>query len=379
MLDVWRRDGMDFNGYLMSGDTAVAQIQKGRIISLDENRMPLYLAANDDLETWLVNRAIDRHRTNSRILKKVLRLTDSSDLAAVLRVHGATITDNYWVKQDGENLTYGQVRFSEDSFAEVALTGSFSSYSRQYEKAQIAAGTPELTNIGSYEKCWKLKDGFWWLYKNGNPLERFSELFIAALGKELGFAMAEYFPDGQFVKTRDFTKGVYNFEPAEALVGDEEDYAYNYDRLTALEPSLGKEYLDILFLDALCFNMDRHTKNYGILRDRSTGEVLGMAPNFDNNIALISRGYDSKAIGSSGLLMDYFFELLEERNLSYSMPILNRDRLNELILETLPDEDIDRVYVLAMVEDRWSRMERRMEQRLQDAPTQNTSGSMRLL
>ena len=370
---------MDFNGYLMSGDTAVAQIQKGRIIPLDKSRMPLYLATNDDLETWLVNRAIDRHRTNSRILKKVLRLTDSSDLAAVLRVHGATITDNYWVKQDGEDLAYDQVRFSEDSFAEVALTGSFSSYSRQYEKAQIAAGSPELTNIGSYEKCWKLKDGFWWLYKNGNPLERFSELFIAALGKELGFAMAEYFPDGQFVKTRDFTKGVYNFEPAESLVGDEEDYTYNYDRLIALEPSLGKEYLDILFLDALCFNMDRHTKNYGILRDRSSGEVLGMAPNFDNNIALISRGYDSNAIGSSGLLMDYFFDLLEERNLSYSLPVLDRDKLNELIQKTLPDEDIDREYVLAMVEDRWTRMERRMEQRQQETPAQNTSGIMHLL
>ena len=55
--------------------------------------------------------------------------------------------------------------------------------------------------------------------------------------------------------------------------------------------SLGREYLDILFMDALCFNMDRHTKNYGILRDRDTGKVLRMAPNFDNNIALISRGY----------------------------------------------------------------------------------------
>lgn len=364
---------MDFNGYLMSGNTAVAQIQNGRIIPLDQSRMPLYLAANDDLETWLANRAIDRHRTNSRILKKILRLTDSSDLAAVMRVHGATITDNYWVKQDSEDLTYDQVRFSEDSFAEVALTGSFSSYSKQYKQEQIAAGSPELTNIGSYEKCWKLKDGSWWLYKNGNALERFSELLIAALGKELGFSMAEYFPDGQFVKTRDFTKGIYNFEPAESLVGDEEDYAYNYDRLTAIDLALGKEYLDILFLDALCFNMDRHTKNYGILRDRSTGKVLCMAPNFDNNIALISRGYDSNAIGSNGLLMDYFIDLLEEKGLSYPMPALDRSKLDELIQSTLPEETINREYVMTMIADRWSRMERRLEQLQQNAPVQNTA------
>ena len=82
---------MDFNGYLMSGEAAVAEIKRGRITPVDPARMPLYLAAHDDLDSWIEGRAIDRHRTNSRILKKVLRLTDSSDAAAVLRAHAATI------------------------------------------------------------------------------------------------------------------------------------------------------------------------------------------------------------------------------------------------------------------------------------------------
>ena len=77
--------------------------------------------------------------------------------------------------------------------------------------------------------------------------------------------MVEYWPDSGFVWSADFTEGIYNFEPASAIVGDEEDYAYDYDRLTALEPSLGVQYLDILYMDALCFNMDRHMENYGVL------------------------------------------------------------------------------------------------------------------
>lgn len=345
---------MVLNGTLMSGDIPVAEIRQGLVIPLDKTRMPLYLLDHDDILGWLEERAIDRHRTNSRILKKVLRLSDSSDLAAVLHSHGAAITDDYWFRGESEpDLTWRNVRFSADSFAEIALTGSFSSYSREFTPEELKTGTPELTNIGSYEKCWRIENGAWWLYKNENELERFSELFIAALGKALGFSMAEYRESGNYVKTRDFTEGRMNFEPASAIVGDNEDYVLNYERLTALKPSLSKEYLDILFMDALCFNMDRHTKNYGILRDRATGDVLCMAPNFDNNIALISRGYGSDPTRTSPLLIDEFLDLLKEKQLPYSAPTLNREELHRLAYAVLPSADIQRDYVVSMVESRW--------------------------
>lgn len=348
---------MDFDGYLMSGDLAVAEIRRGRIAPLDRARMPLYLAAHDDLDGWIDGRAIDRHRTNSRILKKVLRLTDSSDAAAVLRAHAATITDNYWLKSEAEpSLTYDAIRFSEDTFAEIALTGRFSSYSKEYSDEQIRRGSPELTNIGSYEKCWRIIDGSWWLYKSETARERFSELLISALGSRLGFSVAEYLPDGEFVKTRDFTEGCYNYEPASAIVGDEEDYAFNYDRLTTLEPSLGKQYLDILFMDALCYNVDRHTENYGILRERDTGRIVCMAPNFDNNIALISRGYGSDPSRTNTLFITMFEELLEQKGIPYQMPTLDESTLDELVRSTLPDEKIDRDYVIEMLRSRWQRL-----------------------
>ena len=37
--------------------------------------------------------------------------------------------------------------------------------------------------------------------------------------------------------------------------------------------------------------MDRYTENSGLLRDNDSGEIIKLAPNFDNDIALISRGY----------------------------------------------------------------------------------------
>ena len=96
------------------------------MIPLDKTRMPLFLAAGGQLEYWLVSRAIDHRRPNARILKKVLLLSDASDLAAVLRVHGAKVTDDYWVRAESESsLSWRDVAFSEDTFAEIALTGSF--------------------------------------------------------------------------------------------------------------------------------------------------------------------------------------------------------------------------------------------------------------
>ena len=269
-------------GWIMSGDIAVASFH-GRVVTpILPERCPLCFQNGGDLEAWLESRAIDRHRTNSRILKRILRLGDTSDLNTALHVHGATITDNYWVKTEDEaNLTWADVGFRENYFADLALSGRFSSIAKNYTSEELRTATPELTNIGSYEKCWRQQDGHWVMVKSGTPEEHFSEIFTATLGKHLGFDMAEYALDGAYVVSRDFTEGRLNFEPMANLVQDNEDYDFNYDVLQNLNPSLLKPYLDILFMDALVFNVDRHTQNYGLLRSRETGEILSMAPNFD--------------------------------------------------------------------------------------------------
>lgn len=43
---------MDYNGYLLSGDIPIAEIQGGKVIPLDRS-LPLYLAAGGSLEDWL--------------------------------------------------------------------------------------------------------------------------------------------------------------------------------------------------------------------------------------------------------------------------------------------------------------------------------------
>lgn len=249
---------MMINGWIMSGDIVAASIRDNIVLPLLPEHCPLCFQCGGDIVSWLKSRAIDRRRPNGRILKRILRLGDTSDLNTALHVHGATITDNYWVKTaDEANLTWADVGFRENYFADLALSGRFSSIAKNYTPKELRTATPELTNIGSYEKCWRQKSGHWIMVKSGTPEEHFSEIFTAALGKQLGFPMAEYTLDGAYVISTDFTDGRLNFEPMANLVQDNEDYDFNYDVLQNLNPSLLKPYLDILFMDALVFNVDQ--------------------------------------------------------------------------------------------------------------------------
>ncbi|MCL2212455.1 MAG: hypothetical protein FWB93_01290 [Oscillospiraceae bacterium] len=333
---------MPLNGEILSRDIVVATVENGVITSFDEDRLPMYLLRTMDVEGWLCSRAIDPHRTNSRLLKRALRIGSTDDLATVLRVHAATITDTYWFRSAGENLCYEDVKFKENQFASLALRGDPDSFNKNYSP------TPELTNIGSYEKCWRQQDGGWFLVKRGSELERFSELLICRLGKALGFPMAEYFAEGDTVVSPDFTDGAtQNFEPAMALMGDSEDYAENFEKFWELSPEIAKEYLQIIYMDALCFNMDRHTNNYGLLLDPNSGEVLSMAPNFDNNIALFARGIPANLARKNDKLIALYLDLLEQNSranaIATGFPAPTREMLQRCVEETgieMDDETI---------------------------------------
>ena len=294
------------NGTLMAGTRAIAAIENGKIMSYDDRFLPFFLARTGNLESWLAGRAIDSHRPNSRLLKKALRLKPAEDAEIAMEVNGSTITDNYWFCPSDSTLSYDEIRFRYNYFDRLALCGDPNGFS------QNPSRTPELTNIGSFEKCWRWIDDNWWMYKSGTMKEYISELFICRLGNFMGFPMAWYEMDDGYIRTRDFTEGKLNFEAMDGLTGEEDDYSVCFDVLRKLSPILAKEYLKMIWMDTLCYNMDRHTKNFGILRSRETGEILRMAPNYDNNIALISRGYVKDICREKDGLIRFFSDFLTE-------------------------------------------------------------------
>ena len=260
------------------------------------------------------------------------------------------ITDNYWVRMDDENVSWDRIVFSQDCFADVALRCNIDDFTRPFSPQQLSAPTPELTNIGSFEKCWRRVDGAWTMLKAGTPEERFSEIFIYRLCDNMGLPAAQYYDMDGYVATPDFTGQELNFEPMRYLVQDDEDYERNYRVLKSFDKGLERQYLDILFMDALVLNPDRHTENYGILRDRETGEVLRMAPNFDNNLALISRDYGHGGTPPVNPMIRFFHELLESQGVAYQYPPLpDEHELRSIIKDAANGLDIDQEYVFQMI------------------------------
>lgn len=295
---------------ILSRDTVVAVWKDNELKVLNNDLLPLYLKRVSDAKSWLETRAIDSHRANSRLLKKALRLAEKDDISTVLYVNGATITDTYWVREIGGDLKYEDIRFTKDYFSNLALRGLYSSFNSAAKRKDTK--TPELTNIGSFEKCWKLKDGKWWIYKSANQKEQFSELFVYELGKALQMNMAHYEKGDKCVKSLDFTDSAkVIFEPASSFMGDEEDYIKVVEKLKELCPKAIPDYIKMIFLDTITANPDRHTGNFGLMRDAETGKLLGLAPNFDNNMALIARGYPTTK-AKCDLLVTLFNELMQK-------------------------------------------------------------------
>lgn len=237
---------INITGMLMLEDREIAAVKNGEIVSCDEQMLPLYIRRTGNIEKWLASRAIDEHRVNSRLLKKALRIKAADDVETVLSVNAATITDRYWFKPEGAELSYADVLFRENYFDNLALYGDPDGFSQKPSK------TPELTNIGSFEKCWRLIDGEWWMYKSGNENEYFSELFICRLGESLGFPMAHYELDGSYIKSRNFTGETgCNFEPMAALTEDD-DYSNCFDIICEMSEEFAMQYLRIIWMDTVC-------------------------------------------------------------------------------------------------------------------------------
>lgn len=343
------RNMTSITGTLMSEDTVIATVKNGEITESNDALLPLYLKRTRYMEGWLASRAIDTHRTNSRLLKKALRLRTADDAQVALAVNAATVTDRYWFKPEGSDAKYEDIRFKENYFDSLALRGDPNGFSHKPSR------TPELTNTGSYEKCWRLIDGVWWMYKSGSSNEYFSELFICRLGEKLGLSMAHYEMDDGYIRSRNFTDGTeLGFEPISSIMGENEEYSDCFDAIYAISPKLAEQYLLIVWMDTICYNMDRHTENFGFLRDVHTGEIVSMAPNYDNNIALISRGYLNTTDRSHDGLVGFFRSFLrdnpraKELYQNMELPTITEEIIDEC-LDEIPieaDRDFIRAFIL---------------------------------
>ena len=336
------KKALELTGSVMSGNGVVATFEKGVLVYIDEERCPLLIKRTHSLYSFLSSRVIDSSRINSRLLKRVMGI-DSSDNAVIsLYSYGACITDNYWFKAKHSKLKYEDVIFNNDFYADLSLTGdsSFSPKQRTYN--------PQLTLIGSYEKCWRKADGTYFLYKKGTEKEIYSEMLASRVAKIIGVPTVEYeFEDG-FIKCKNFAADI-NFEPISSIAGDNDSFDNVFERILKIDKDIAQQYLKLMAFDSIVDNVDRHNENLGLIRDRENGRILSLAPNFDNNLSLISRNTilndNPAADGFISLFAKFVKKNKKAREIfaRIKFPVINKKDIDEAI-KTLPyhfnDEEV---------------------------------------
>lgn len=322
---VLSKSAREFDGDVYSGNRLVARFLKGEMVFIDEDRAPLILKRTGSIQAFLKSRLIDESRPHSRLLKKALHIQEE-DTRVSLYAYASTLSDDYWFKPKHSKITYKDIRFASDAFADLSLKGEFVLVPK---KGKL---TPELTTGGSFEKGWKLIDDQWWLYKAGTKKEVFSEALCYLIAKYLGVPSAVYEVDGDYIRSLNFASNV-NYEPMSSIAGNDEDYEVVYHLLYELNPDLAKEYLRLCIFDCLVNNVDRHNENCGILRDRRSGKILSLAPNFDDNLALLSRmDYLSGEPAQDGLIKGFV-------RFAYANPKA-REQCRQISLPDIAEDDM---------------------------------------
>lgn len=324
------RNAHQLTGYVMCENTVTAKFEKGVMVDINPTLAPLVIQRTHSLEEFLKLRVMDMSRTNARILKKVLQIEVDEDYKTALYSYALSISDHYWFKPKHSKLKYKEVVFDNDSLFETSLKGEVNVF---FNKAKLS---PEITTTGSFEKGWRYIDGEWWLYKKGNERQIFSEMFCSYFAELMSLSSVAYELDGEYIRCKNFSPCT-NFEPMAALAGDNDRYDYVFGILYGIREDLARDYLKLILFDTIVNDIDRHNENYGLLRDPDSGTILALAPNFDNNLALIATTERLNSPSKDGFIK-VFTDFIKKNEVARSM-------LHEI---SIPDIDLEDLMLIAL-------------------------------
>ncbi len=236
---------------------------------------------------WIRERTIDLNSIQHRNL--VYHLLGSRDkVRLALLTNMFSISDTFTCFEEG---TFSP-RSSLIDIEAQELVSNYIFLSGDTSLPKTTFASPNISTDGSFTKTWKHENGEWWLYKLQSEEATRSEVEISRILRACGWDAAVYEYDRASrsrVKSMNFVGECEFFEPYDSfryafpdISGDD---AIIMKNISSLGESFRQSWKRILIADALFLNADRHMRNFGVIRSSKTGEVLRLAPNFDNNQA----------------------------------------------------------------------------------------------
>ena len=296
--------------YLMNKDNIIAEFDASSKSEFSDNvsfsiqkvigKLPIGF---ENINTWIDGRKASKHNAH---LKSLMRSMNCDDSEGFIRVtHAASINDTFWIKSKNENISWNSVSLYRNQFSETISQLAFEGVGL-YDEV-FSSTSPEFTCDGSFSKCFR-KEKFMgeygsdiFLYKRGhefsigNVIKSGYEPYCEQMASEIAKVIS---PEGTISYE---LVTLHNRLASRCNLFTNEDFGYaSYAKVTSAHnidlqqtfeyfSSIGSEQMfrEMLVIDSLCFNQDRHAGNYGVLFDNNTLEIIGMSPIFDFNLSLL--------------------------------------------------------------------------------------------
>lgn len=246
---------------------------------------------------WFQARAIPSWRKDLTLLLEKLAISSTSEI--LLAAHGLSLADQYWFLKEGENLTWQDIEFFTHEFEYQ----QFLQASMAPEQAPIKEEkySPNQTTDGMLPKSWFIDEKYRRLLIKGtyefSNQEPINEYLATQIAKRLTMSHCPYEVrtwQGKLVSVcENFLKGnqeiitandIYDLRKKKNHVSDYEHYL---EILAAHGLADARNELEnMLVLDFLMMNHDRHMKNFGIIRNVKTLEWEKVAPIYDTGQAM---------------------------------------------------------------------------------------------
>lgn len=269
------------------------------ILWCDENKkdlLPLDLeASGEGLTKWLKHRTIPKNRAYVHNFLSKCGLNINRPMNIIKVSKGLSLNDCYWVVEEGFEGTFEKYNLYDNRFSQILALIAFTGYGSSIRTSLVSC--PEFTTNGMLPKCWRRSGGTIKLYKGGTKgasntgNEPYSEYYAAQVAEVLGINAISYGLskwEGELCSTCElFTSKEYAFLPVGRIIttGGMKAVSEYYEKL-------GEEYVkalqDMLVLDAVICNTDRHFGNFGFLVDNKTNKIVAPAPLFDHGNSLFN-------------------------------------------------------------------------------------------
>ncbi len=296
------------NSYeIMHMEKVVAVISSvGEAKILNERFLPydLYMEEEDDIDCRLNNLNNFYHWCASRVLsldrkyaKEILNsigmaqaVTDKDRANISLSYHAVSLTDVFWVREQGEAVYYKDINLYDNPLNEAVVELSLKGRQMTVTSRELA---PDLSTKGCFPKAWvRGKQGFKLLKDGGEEVVR-KELLASKICQCFDIPQVKYresFYREQLVSESDI---ITSKERSMISKMAFEIYAVNHDINTV---ELCKTLDPVTFhgmniLDYLTGNTDRHPENWGFWVDNETNQYISLYPVMDFNQCFLA--YDT--------------------------------------------------------------------------------------